>query len=912
MTFALYGDVCRVRSGELRDLISHGATHVKVALDFRVNGTTYRVARRMKKTGQGHDVHFVRVEGEQETPVCDTAGVVAVNKAIEEVLGLDFSAFTKAVLLPQGAFHEFLKGDASARRKILIDLLDLVRYVNAGGRARSQANTLSARLDEREKLIESEYGDATAEHLAAATAGAKTAKAAYKKLQAIEQGAKEQAVAARAGEALAEMAASAADALCELQTDVADYAKELAKTTKRLGEGRAAVRSAAQVVKLAEKALRNAEAAVVKVVESGGDEAAIALLQAAAASRTSESATVVDLERQLSELTAAVVSVETIHAAAIATAKEAELAQARMQKEAGAAEAELYRTTLLLEYAQASTEDESSRAQLAGALTARESANAAAEAAQIHLNHLRTLDIAVTLRVGLKTGDACPVCETTVATLPKIDRRVASTLRGALADAASADKRRLATEGEYAAAAIEYDAAVRKLAAAKAAIPKGSKALPVAEMEATRIAAEGAAAQAQERFEMAQRALTEAEKLAAATDAACRETKATAAGIEKEAKGAQQRLEKAEQVVLSAFSGKLPTDLEVVLSKRLADLREVRNAVTSAGEAMTGAQSASADAVSAEHESESWLADLARRFAVTQTKVETSVHSLERVSTAALPSLPTGSEDLDAQIEILASCCPDYIQAAREATKSGSAARDRALCALEGLLEPLELEIDGDLEQMLESIAERREEVHTSLVRAESTAKLVKEKIVKRAVFEKEIKDDTVRCARYKTLADELRQDHFVAFVLEESMGRLAALASVELLRISGDRYSLVAEKGGFDVFDHHNADERRSVTTLSGGETFLASLALALALAGSVRDLAGTAAAARLDAIFIDEGFGALDPETLEVVLDALERLREGERMVGVISHVDELAQRIPQGLVVSKKGSVSMVAPR
>ena len=101
-------------------------------------------------------------------------------------------------------------------------------------------------------------------------------------------------------------------------------------------------------------------------------------------------------------------------------------------------------------------------------------------------------------------------------------------------------------------------------------------------------------------------------------------------------------------------------------------------------------------------------------------------------------------------------------------------------------------------------------------------------------------------------------------------------------------------------------------MATLSGGETFLASLALALALAGSVRDLAGTAAASRLDAIFIDEGFGALDPETLDVVVDALERLREGDRMVGVITHVPTLAERIPSGLLVEKNGSSSLIRAR
>ena len=93
--------------------------------------------------------------------------------------------------------------------------------------------------------------------------------------------------------------------------------------------------------------------------------------------------------------------------------------------------------------------------------------------------------------------------------------------------------------------------------------------------------------------------------------------------------------------------------------------------------------------------------------------------------------------------------------------------------------------------------------------------------------------------------------------------------------RISGGRYSLSPAGDEFKVVDHHNADERRSVKTLSGGETFLASLALALALSRHVGELASEGMGAKLESVFIDEGFGTLDPATLDEVIDALERLR-------------------------------------
>ena len=95
-------------------------------------------------------------------------------------------------------------------------------------------------------------------------------------------------------------------------------------------------------------------------------------------------------------------------------------------------------------------------------------------------------------------------------------------------------------------------------------------------------------------------------------------------------------------------------------------------------------------------------------------------------------------------------------------------------------------------------------------------------------------------------------------------------------------------------MVDHRNADERRSARTLSGGETFLAALALALALADEVGSLA-TGGTARLEAMLIDEGFGSLDPEALDVVASAMEELGSQGRVVGLISHVPDLAARMP-----------------
>ena len=91
-----------------------------------------------------------------------------------------------------------------------------------------------------------------------------------------------------------------------------------------------------------------------------------------------------------------------------------------------------------------------------------------------------------------------------------------------------------------------------------------------------------------------------------------------------------------------------------------------------------------------------------------------------------------------------------------------------------------------------------------------------------------------------------------------------------------------------------------RRIRTLSGGETFLASLALALGLADVVTAEAGGVA---MDTLFIDEGFGSLDADTLEQVMSTLDELRAGGRVVGVVSHVEEMRARIPSRLHVLKR---------
>ena len=159
-----------------------------------------------------------------------------------------------------------------------------------------------------------------------------------------------------------------------------------------------------------------------------------------------------------------------------------------------------------------------------------------------------------------------------------------------------------------------------------------------------------------------------------------------------------------------------------------------------------------------------------------------------------------------------------------------------------------------------------------------------------------------------RLLGDLLRSDRFPRWLVTAAVDALVADASANLAGLSGGQFDLTYDDGEFYVIDHTDADSRRSVRTLSGGETFQASLALALALSSQMSALAA-AGAARLDSIFLDEGFGTLDPETLEVVATTLETLAQGKRMVGVITHVTALAERVPVRFIVSRDARTSSV---
>ncbi|WCK56220.1 AAA family ATPase [Aneurinibacillus sp. Ricciae_BoGa-3] len=150
---------------------------------------------------------------------------------------------------------------------------------------------------------------------------------------------------------------------------------------------------------------------------------------------------------------------------------------------------------------------------------------------------------------------------------------------------------------------------------------------------------------------------------------------------------------------------------------------------------------------------------------------------------------------------------------------------------------------------------------------------------------------------RLVKLQNVFKGNSFVEYIAEEQLMQVSYEASMRLASLTRQRYAIeVDSTGGFIIRDDANGGIRRPVTTLSGGETFLTSLSLALALSGQIQ-LRGEYP---LEFFFLDEGFGTLDQELLDTVITALEKLQSSRLSVGIISHVPELQARLPRKLIV------------
>lgn len=232
---------------------------------------------------------------------------------------------------------------------------------------------------------------------------------------------------------------------------------------------------------------------------------------------------------------------------------------------------------------------------------------------------------------------------------------------------------------------------------------------------------------------------------------------------------------------------------------------------------------------------------------------------------------------------------------------------------IEGLIEYLcgrtvKLEVFEELKNKIYNLKVEVGTIAKNIGAKQNTLNTLRESIEKVKELNKELKVVQHNVDLLEDLDKIVQGNRFVEYVATNQLKYIALEASKRLEGITKGRYALEIDSTlNFVMRDNFNGGQRRSVDTLSGGETFLTSLSLALALSSQIQ-LKGSAP---LEFFFLDEGFGSLDNELLEVVMESLEKLHSDKLSVGIISHVEELKNRVPIKLVVSpsEAGSGSKV---
>ncbi|MCT9820712.1 AAA family ATPase [Microbacterium sp. W1N] len=932
VSFALYGTVPRYDGGDRRLRSDHcgDGDPTWVRLEFTVGDRRLRVTRapeydRPAKRGTGTVTEPTAAEleeliGEVWTGIAAKPREVGIE--LSEVLGLTAVQFQQVILLAQNKFSRFLLAGNDERQALLRTLFDTRRFAQyedaLDQRRRDAQKDLDAAgtraallLDQVETLI----ADAGLGHpddapvpgeLAArrAAADAALARAAYRVDTTVDAvvRAEEAAVAATVAHQQLVGWAKAAAELDAVRVQFAQHeaeAPQIAADRDRAARAVAAETLRAPLAALAREqgALAAAEAVADSAAtawhaladDEGADapEAAVERLTGALA----VAAAAADAEKTLVAAAAAVVA----HTAAVEAA-DAELAA--LETAAAGIPAERADRDVELAAARSAAGDRDvlaeRRAAAAAALAAAEerddlqprlvaaeraylaAAERAADAArEVTALLQRRLDgMAGELAADLIDGAPCAVCGSTAhpAPAPRVVAPVTDD------DVSAAERARdAAVTAERAAA----DAArtVREQHTAAAARAGGDDATALRTRVDELTAALTAAEHAQQTLETATRALAALDDRAAATAAARDEVGARRTGILADLAAAQARVEAAQTEVDDA-RGAFDTVAERVtaLTRRLEAARAAHRSAQQLAERRRAREVAADDL--AAHVAGSEFADAAAaEAALLDTAVRRDLEARVAAHAAALHAARERLLELELELsgrEVSSAA----LAAAADAAATADAERTAAITARSG---------------------------------AEHTRDRLAAQLAQVAVAYDAVGDRAAETAALTRFADTIagrapntRKMDLETFVLAAELEEIVAAANLRLTEMSAGRYTLhhsdaKASHGrasglGIEVLDAHTG-RRRPPQSLSGGETFLASLALALGLAEVVTHRAG---GLRLDTLFVDEGFGSLDPETLELAMRTLDELRAGGRTVGLISHVEAMKEQLPAQLVV------------
>ncbi|MBK0372031.1 SMC family ATPase [Streptomyces sp. RB110-1] len=952
--FALYGAVPGARQSPGASLRSDHAPPglpTEVQLELTVGGRRLEVTRspsqpRPKKRGEGFTMEKAQSRLRGYDP---ERGWHALSKSHQEIgeeltqlIGMSRDQFCQVVLLPQGDFARFLRADAEARGRLLGRLFDTRRFAAVEERLAELRRGAEAKVTAAdERVLALAQRTAQAAGPAGAEAGPVTARPGEPGLAeavlawaAIARStARERLDTAHAALAAAEDRQRAARRALEAERELARLQQRYAQTLRRaeaLEERRGEHDACQERLERARRAdrvapaleLREEAERAYRAASDGLDRARSLLspeLRDAGADRLAE------LERTFQQ-----------ELYALDAAREAEERSAgidgerlRLNREARADD-ELIRDadawladwdttrTALKERVDASQEAATRAEQLAGLLApARRRLDAAhrrdalaadvrqaedrlagareqeldARKSWLDLRERRLRGIAAELASGLVAGEPCTVCGSAEHPAPAspgdghVDR---ATEERALAAQRSAEEARAHAEQQLGRVRERHAAAETESRG-----DDGHTSLAVAELQALadRLADEHA----------------DAHRLAAATNPA---REALAAAEREHAERLEQRQEAHGRMSARTAAREALDAEQARLEERIAAARGASASVAEHADLLTRRVARLADAAAAVHAEQ----EAARRRKEADDRLSDAAFKagFDTPEAAAATLIGTaGQRELQHRV--------DAWQAEAAAVADRRAERDAREAAERPAARPEAAEsVHGTAERLLREAASARAAARDRCAELDRLSEQAADEVRRLGPVRQEYE----RIARLAglaagTSADNERKMRLESYVLAARLEQVAAAATARLRRMSSGRYTLVhsdARTGGrraglgLHVVDAWTGGER-DTATLSGGETFFASLALALGLADVVTEEAG---GVRLDTLFIDEGFGSLDDQTLDEVLDVLDSLRERDRSVGIVSHVADLRRRIPARLEVVKERQGSSVRHR
>lgn len=844
----------------LRSKYAEEGTETFVELTFVCKEQTYTVRRnpeytRLKLHGDGTTKQAARAVLQLPDGRIIDKSKREVTKAIEEIIGVDREQFLQIAMIAQGDFRKVLLADTDERKKIFRRIFKTYKFENIQNRLKEETNKLFGRYkDAREKLNTHCSGILCAED-----------SPWYAEAESAKQGEK---TTAETTTLLARLIEADERENTRLQETLAKTDEKLSKVNAAIGKGEEyAANVAAYDQKTSSlptfvRAYDDANAALAEQTalqpERDKIDCEIVLME----KNSAEYDKLDELQRSIRALTNAIASNERLHAerAAAFTQKEnaiktlkdqrKSLENASLQAEKLETEKkrlETYRTQLerlgkdmrALEDCRATLQKER-----AAYLALSEKASFAEE--KYLLQNKRFLDgQAGVLAAGLQEGAPCPVC-------------------GSLSHPAKARcAEHVPTEAEWKQSKKEADEANERARA---------KSAECAELNGKVTTAESSVRQQTEELQEGEEEIalpTLREKFA--------KVNVAVTATEKDLRAERERVREGERIA------KLIPSEEAELEKLREAVREIEKEIAK-DDATKAAQTTQAQSLLRDLPYPT-KAEADEALATLREKKTTMKRDLERSQTnfderkSALTKLQGEISTLETVVK---NVCKIDLQAEY-------AARD-------GLIAQKQADTEAK-----EGVVARLRANRTCLENVEKTSSEAN-------AIEEEYKWMNTLSDTANGALREKDKLSFETYVQTGYFDRILRRASIRLQKMTNGQYDLIrrvdtlnrrAQVGlDIDVLDHHNSTTR-PVNTLSGGQQFLASLALALGLSDEIQSSAG---GVRLDTMFVDEGFGSLDGETLRLAIAALQELTEGNRLVGIISHVEELKTKIDKQIVVER----------